>query len=108
MAQNGLGMDVMLIFSLILLLLCIVARHLQLLHGAEQFRHPGEVLHPPLPARAFAEAPEVRQNLGRDAAPLVGDADDDMLRCLADEDLDGRRRGALPLPLLNNGLNGVA
>jgi hypothetical protein len=61
-------------------------------------------------ARALAEGPQVRQDVPRDATPLVGDADYNVLRGFADRDFDGGRGwwgGRALLLLLDDGLDGV-
>lgn len=85
---------------------------MQLLHGGGHSGHLAKVLETLLALGAFAEGPEVREFLARDAAAAIGYADDDVLLSFADCDFDGRgrRRGVVGLLLvvLDDGLNGVA
>jgi hypothetical protein len=61
-----------------------------------------------LTPRTLAEAPQVRQDFVRDTATLIGNADNDVLRGFADQDLDGRQFGVFGLALLDDGLDRVA
>lgn len=82
----------------------------ELLHGSGHGGDAREVFEHLLALRALDEGPEVWHDLARDAAALVGDADDDVVRRLADCDLDGRRLAlpALGLVVLDDGVHGVA
>jgi hypothetical protein len=57
---------------------------------------------------AFAEAPQIRQNLIRYTTTLVRDSDYDMLRCFANQYLDGRELRIFRPALFDDGLDGVA
>lgn len=85
---------------------------MQLLHGGGHSGHLAEVLEALLALGAFAEGPEVREFLARDAAAAVGYADDDVLLGFAYCDFDGMgwRGGVVGLFLvvLDDGLDGVA
>lgn len=60
-------------------------------------------------AGAFAESPEVGEDVSWYAAALVGDADYDVLSCFANSDFYGWRGGGFSFSLLlfDDGLNAV-
>lgn len=88
--------------------------HVQLLHGGSERGNATQILETTAALRVANKRPEIGQFVGRDAAALVADADDDLFRCLADCDLDGWWRcdaetlGRLALLPLDDGLDRVA
>jgi hypothetical protein len=61
-----------------------------------------------LASRAFAETPQIRQNLICDSATLVRNSNYDVLCCFANQYLDGRELRIFRPALLDDGLDGVA
>jgi hypothetical protein len=61
-----------------------------------------------LTPRTLAETPQVWQDFVRDTSTLVGNADNDVLRGFANQDLDGRQLGIFRLALLDDGLDRIA
>jgi hypothetical protein len=82
-------------------------RDLQFLRFAEKLGHSSKILEPFLATRALAEAPEIGQQLVRNASALIRDSYNHVLVGFADEHLDRRRFGVLGCTLLDDGLDRV-